>query len=190
MKRITTAMRPTAKREGGYSLIETLIAMAILGSVLMGILSLFFFGRKNVYSGKQMTRAVAVGTRVMEDLTVLTREDMERGFALSTGGTPATLSTVTIAGKSYPNSILRSSSTTTNPPDVDGYLARWAALVAQQNFTNGLVSLVITPVDPRIVGVPTLIGAPIYRVRVIVQWNEEARRRSIVFDTTKLDRRN
>ena len=31
---------------------------------------------------------------------------------------------------------------------------------------------------------------PIYRVRVVVQWNEEARRRSIVFDTTKLDRRN
>jgi prepilin-type N-terminal cleavage/methylation domain-containing protein len=183
-------MRPTPNREAGYSLIETLIAMAILGSVLMGILSLFFFGRKNVYSGKQMTRAVAVGTRVMEDLTVLTREDMERGFALSTAGTPATLSTVTIAGKSYQNSILRASSTTTNPPDVDGYLGRWNALVAQQNFTNGVVSLVITPVDPRIAPtIPTLITAPIYRVRVIVQWNEEARRRSVVFDTTKLDRR-
>lgn len=181
-------MRSTSNRERGYSLIETLIAMAILGSVLMGILSLFFFGRKNVYSGKQMTRAVSVGTRVMEDLTVLTRGDMERAFALSTGGTAAALSTVTIAGKSYPNSILRRSSQTTNPPDVDGYLARWNALVAQQNFSNGLVSLVITPTDPRVVATPTLITAPIYRVRVVVEWNEEARRRSIVLDTTKIDR--
>jgi prepilin-type N-terminal cleavage/methylation domain-containing protein len=184
-------MRPTPKREGGYSLIETLIAMAILGSVLMGILSLFFFGRKNVYSGKQMTRAVAVGTRVMEDLTVLTREDMERGFALSTAGTPATLTTVPLAGKSYTDSILRDTTMTATSIDVDGYLARWNALVAQQNFTSGRVSLVITPVDPRIAPtIPTLITAPIYRVRVVVEWNEEARRRSIVFDTTKLDRRN
>ena len=123
-----------------------------------------------------------------EDLTTLTRGDMERAFALSTGGTAAALSTVTIAGKSYPNSILRQSSTTTNPPDVDGYLARWNALVAQQNFSNGLVSLVITPTDPRVVPTPTLITAPIYRVRVVVEWNEEARRRSVVLDTTKIDR--
>ena len=74
------------------------------------------------------------------------------------------------------------------PPDVDGYLARWNALVAQQNFSNGLVSLVITPTDPRVVATPTLINAPIYRVRVVVEWNEEARRRSIVLDTTKIDR--
>ena len=184
-------MIPT--RQKGYSLVEVLIAMAVLGSVLLGILSLFVFGRKNVYSGKQMTRAVAVGTRVMEDLSVLTRGDVERAFALSTGTTPVALTTVNVAGQSFPGSVLRESTTTTNPPDVDGYLARWNALVAQQNFTGGLVSLVITPLEPRPATTPprpalSTINAPLYRIRVFVQWNEEARRRFVALDTAKLDR--
>src|SRR5687768_7813369 len=180
MERNTTAVTTTRtrNRERGYSLVEVLIAMAVLGSVLLGILSLFVFGRKNVYSGKQMTRAVAVGTRVMEDLSALTRADVERAFALSTGTTPAALSTVTVAGQSFPNSVLRVSTATANPPDVDGYLARWNALVSQQNFTDGLVSLVITPIEPRPATTPprpalSTMNAPIYRIRIFVQWNEE-----------------
>jgi prepilin-type N-terminal cleavage/methylation domain-containing protein len=172
------------RSERGYSLIETLIAMAILGSVLLSVLTLFVWGRKNVYSGKQMTKAVAVGTRVMEDLSTLTRENVQDGLNLST----ATLSTVTIDGKSYTNSVKRDSTDTTN--DTFGYLAKWNSLLTQQNFNNGLVTLVITPVDPLVVGAPSITGSPIYRIRVYVQWKEEARRRSIVLDTTKVDRLN
>ena len=187
------------RSEGGYSLVETLIAMAVLGSVLMGVLSLFVMGRKNVYSGKQMTRAVAVGTRVMEDLSALTREDVQRAFSLATplpaaGVTPTTpvaLTTVTVAGQTFPNSVRRRSTDTGTANDFEGYLARWNALVAQQNFTNGLVTLVITPVEPR-AGFPaaTTMNAPIYRIRVFVEWNEEGRRRNVVLETAKLDRRN
>ena len=179
--------------ERGYNLVEVLIAMGILGSVLLGIFSLFVMGRKNVYSGKQMTRAVAVGTRVMEDLSVLTRGDVQRAFRLATGtGTPPTpvaLSTVTVAGQSFPNSVLRLSTDTVN--DVDGYLGRWNALLNQQNFANGLVSMVITPVEPR-AGFPaaTTVNAPIYRIRVFVEWDEENRERFIALDTSKLDRLN
>jgi prepilin-type N-terminal cleavage/methylation domain-containing protein len=180
------------RREGGFNLVEILIAMGILGSVLLGVFSLFFMGRKNVYSGKQMTRGVAAGTRVMEDLSALTRGDVQRAFRLATGGppptTPVALSTVNVAGKSYPNSVLRLSTDTAN--DVDGYLGRWNALLTQQNFSNGLISLVITPIDPRLGSTVTTVNAPIYRMRVFVQWDEEARRRYVVLDTSKLDRTN
>lgn len=168
----------------GYSLIETLIAMAILATVLLSIMTLFVWGRKNVYSGKQMTRAVSVGTRIMEDLSALTRENVEDAFNLS-GATPAT---VNVAGESYPRSVLRLSTDTTN--DAFGYLGRWNALMAQENFSSGLVTLVITPVDPNNAATPSITASPIYRIRVYVQWNEEARRRSIVLDTTKVDRLN
>ncbi|HEU4523118.1 MAG TPA: prepilin-type N-terminal cleavage/methylation domain-containing protein [Thermoanaerobaculia bacterium] len=189
------ATRSVARQERGYNLVEILIAMGILGSVLLGVFSLFVMGRKNVYSGKQMTRAVAVGTRVMEDLSVLTREDVQRAFCLATPCAPSTpttavaLSTITAGGKSYPNSVARLSTSTTN--DIDGYLARWNALVAAQNFSNGLVTLVVTPVEPR-TGFPaaTTLNAPIYRIRVVVEWNEEGRRRHVVLDTSKLDRTN
>ena len=180
-------MKATSKRarnEAGYSLIETLIAMAILGSVLLSVLMLFVWGRKNVYSGKQMTRAVAVGTRIMEDMSALTRANVQDAFNLS----GATLSSITIGGKTYNNSVLRNSTDTTN--DTLGYLAKWNALMSQEKFTNGLVSLVITPVDPPNAGTPSITGAPIYRIRVYVQWREEARRRFIVLDTNKVDRLN
>lgn len=170
--------------EKGYNLIEVLIAMAILSTVLLSVFSLFVVGRKNVYSGKQMTRAVAIGTRVMEDLSALTRRDIERVFNL----TAATPGTVTVEGASYANSVLRLSTDTTN--DVEGYLAGWNDFMAQQNFARGLISIVITPVDPLAVGTPSLVTSPIYRIRVYVQWNEELRRRTIILDTSKVDRTN
>jgi hypothetical protein len=150
--------------------------------VLLSVLTLFVWGRKNIYSGRQMTRAVSVGTRIMEDLSALTRENVQDGFNLS----GATLGTVNVAGNSHAASVLRLSTDTTN--DTFGYLGRWNALMVQQNFTRGLISVVVTPVDPN--GTATITGAPIYRMRVYVQWNEEARRRSIVLDTTKVDRLN
>jgi prepilin-type N-terminal cleavage/methylation domain-containing protein len=182
MSRARTALR----RQRGYNLVETLIAMALLGTVLLSVMTLFVWGRKNVYSGKQMTRAVAVGTRVMEDLSALTRSNVEDAFNL----TAFTLDDVDIAGETYEDSILRVSTETTNDPM--NYLSRWNALLGQENFANGLVSMVITPVDPEAAsGTPASIsGSPIYRIRVYVQWNEETRRRSIVFDTTKVDRLN
>ena len=172
------------RAERGYSLIETLIAMAILATVLMSVLALFVWGRKNVYSGRQMTRAVSVGTRVMEDLSALTRENVEDGFNLSA----ETPSGFTEGGDTYTRSVRRLSTDTTN--DTFGYLARWHALMAQQNFTRGLITLVITPVDPMAPATATMTGSPIYRIRVYVQWNEEARRRQIILDTTKVDRLN
>jgi len=56
------------RNQSGYSLIEVLIAIAITSVVLLTVVTLFYMGRRNVYSGKQMTYAVSVGTRVLEDL--------------------------------------------------------------------------------------------------------------------------
>ena len=174
------------RRQRGYNLVETLIAMALLGSVLLSVMTLFVWGRKNVYSGKQMTRAVSVGTRVMEDMSALTRSNVEDAFNL----TAFTLDDVEVAGDEYEFSILRNSTETTNDPL--NYLSRWNALMDQENFADGLVSMVITPIDPSVASgtAPSITGSPIYRIRVYVQWNEENRRRSIVFDTTKVDRLN
>jgi prepilin-type N-terminal cleavage/methylation domain-containing protein len=183
---MTSTPNPRLRRQRGYNLVETLIAMALLGSVLLSVMTLFVWGRKNVYSGKQMTRAVSVGTRIMEDMSALTRSNVEDAFNL----TAFTLDDVEVAGDEYEFSILRNSTETTNDPL--NYLSRWNALMDQENFADGLVSMVITPIDPAVASgtAPPIAGSPIYRIRVYVQWNEENRRRSIVFDTTKVDRLN
>lgn len=175
------------RRQGGYNLIEVLIAMAMLGMVLLGIVTLFVMGERNVYSGKQMTRAISVGTRVMEDLSPLTRGNIETSFGL-TGVTPAT---VVAGGQTFTNSVLRTTKDDAGVAgkDVDGYLAAWKNLLTDENFNDGQVTVVVTAVDP-VTSPPTFAGAPVYRIRTFVEWNEGLRARRVILDTAKFDRTN
>ena len=71
------------RRVRGYSLIEVLIAMGLLSTVLLVIVTLFFMARSNVYSGKQTTHAVAVGTRIMEDLSSMSVPTVYSTFSIT-----------------------------------------------------------------------------------------------------------
>lgn len=173
--------------ESGYNLIEVLVAMAMLGTVLIGIVTLFVMGQRNVYSGKQMTRAVAVATRVMEDFAPLTRVDIEDAFGLA-AETPGSVSE---SGGPYANSVLRSSVTDAGDAtkDADGYLTTWNEFLKQEDFTDGKIKLIITAVDP--ITTPTAFDdVPIYRIRLLVEWNEGTRERRVTMDTVKVDRTN
>ena len=77
----------TRRRSAGYNLVEVLIATAIMGVVSLSIFTLFFMGRSNVYSGKQMTQAVAIGTRVMEDISAYNQQNLyATAFAIAAAG--------------------------------------------------------------------------------------------------------
>ncbi len=165
--------------ERGFSLVETLIAMAILGTVLISILTLFVLGRKNVYSGKQMSQAVAVGTRVLEDLSPMTIQSVMTNF----GFTDATaLTTNGVGGVSYPNSAV-----VTTVGATTGYLGRWAQLVPTSVMTNGKVSLVAIPTDPTNAGAKWST-AQYMQIIVVVEWFETGRDRTAVFRTAKVQR--
>ncbi|HVT44863.1 MAG TPA: prepilin-type N-terminal cleavage/methylation domain-containing protein [Thermoanaerobaculia bacterium] len=185
------------RRNGGYSLIEVLIAMAMLGTVLLSIVTLFFFGRRNVYSGKQMTQAVAIGTHVLEDLSALNVGQIYTSFALNAS---STLSSPTLFGVSYPGSLVRtttaiSSATETDPDgagEAKGLLTTWKEEIdATQKLHGGIVTVVITPTLP---GTTPLVGATgrpvatVIKIRVIVSWDEGLRQRHIIFDTTRTRR--
>ncbi|HEX7807698.1 MAG TPA: prepilin-type N-terminal cleavage/methylation domain-containing protein, partial [Thermoanaerobaculia bacterium] len=77
------------KSERGYNLIEVMIAMALLGTVLISIMTLFVMGRKNVYSGKEMTAAVSMNTRVSEDLSGMTVDEVYAAFGIDPTSTAA-----------------------------------------------------------------------------------------------------
>src|SRR5436305_13111068 len=98
------------RTESGYSLVEVLIAMAITSVVLLTVVTLFYMGRRNVYSGKQMTYAVAVGTRVLEDLSTMSADDLLGNFKIddSTGLNKVTLNKVAGVGQiNFDDSIAR-----------------------------------------------------------------------------------
>jgi prepilin-type N-terminal cleavage/methylation domain-containing protein len=183
----------------GYSLIEVLIALAITSVVLLTVVTLFYMGRRNVYSGKQMTYAVSVGTRMLEDLSSLATVDAEKAFNIDD---TTTTGTVTVQGLSaaggssttYTNSVGREcaaiDSTCNN--DTNGYLTNWKALIDESKLTSAKVGVVFTPRSP---ANPTdcpncpWTTARFLKIRAYVSWEEaKDRRRVAFFDTSKINR--
>lgn len=177
--------RASRRGQAGYNLVETLVAVAMTGVVILSIMTLFFLGRRNVYSGKQMTAANAVATRVLEDLSLMSATDILSNFGITDA---TTLSSNTVAGTAYAGSVLRATNGTINSTtDAGGYLARWLTLVPSSTFANGRVSLVITPANPVDSDDP-VSTAQVVRVRGFVQWAEGARTRYVTFESSRLQR--
>ena len=195
------------RASNGYSLVEVLIAIAITGVVLLTIVTLFYMGRRNVYSGKQMTYAVSVGTRVMEDLSTMTTGDMLTAFGIDDATARQTVvvcdakllplgtttcgslgTNQTIYNQSIASSSARDTTNISATTDPGGYLAQWNTLVGESNLANAKVGLIITPRDPADNTAPWTT-ARFTRVRVYVEWDEaKNRRRAAFFDTTKVNR--
>jgi prepilin-type N-terminal cleavage/methylation domain-containing protein len=182
------------RTERGFNLVEVLIAMALLGTVMITIMTLFFMGRNNVYSGKQTSIAVSIATHAMEDLSGRSKVDVLNAFKASGAalGTVDVDTTTTLATDSYTNSIKRVSTTaddidvTKNDPK--GLLKKWSD-EAKSRLNRSFVAVVLTPSTPYPVGATlSTANATIMRVRVIVRWNEGQRRREVILDSAKAAR--
>jgi prepilin-type N-terminal cleavage/methylation domain-containing protein len=195
----TNAMKQ--RTQSGYSLVEVLIALAITSVVLLTVVTLFYMGRRNVYSGKQMTYAVSVGTRMMEDLSSMSFADLESNFNIT--DTTAT-SNFAVQSVTYNASATRDTSPCTagtvpaNPScpnstynctnDTGCYLWQWRSLIDASKLTNAQAGLIFTPRAPTNNNSPWTT-ATFVKVRAYIQWDEgEGRRRIAFFDTTKVNR--
>ena len=189
------------RTKSGYSLVEVLVAMGIFGAVVMSVLTLFYMGSGNVYAGKKMTEAVAVTTKVQEDLSGMTWIQMYNALMISDATSLGTINTDEggLAGSgSYTNSIRRSTDTIsastefgypgTSPAcpaaGTGGLLTRWKSMICPDRFNNALVELAITPTAPRLPA-NKITTANIVKIRLIMSWNEQTKRRRIIFDMVK-----
>ena len=186
MKTINTSNN---QREQGYSLVEILIAIAILGTVLLSIMTLFVFGRRNVYSGRQMTRATSVSTHVMEDLVPMTPAIFFSNFGVT--ATTAVTANTTVADVPYTNAIIRKQSDFATGSAGRRYFDNWMNLLPQNRIQSGDITLVIMPRDLQ-TSTNVLTSRRII-VRVITEWAEDmggatrGRRRQVSLDITKLN---
>jgi prepilin-type N-terminal cleavage/methylation domain-containing protein len=192
-------MRTSKRSESGYNLVEVLLALAVFGVVAITIFTLFVMGRRNVYSGKQNSQAVAVATQVVEDIQPLNKRALYNGafgIADTDAGSAITLPKVygTVA-PTYANAKIRSTDPniiTSPPSDISteqtGLLTRWAGMVTQDKLLNGSVTLILIPSQDAATppNNPEQFGtSQVLQVRVYVRWEETGHKREVVLDTVK-----
>jgi prepilin-type N-terminal cleavage/methylation domain-containing protein len=204
-KRILSWLR----RQEGYNLIEVLIAVALLATVLVAIISLFVLGGRYVKSGKELSKATALGIDAMEEMRNLPFAEVYRvingGCDLSTMtwsthvrsgssipyGVPARTD---YRGRTIPNSgwtwLTENASAAEDYGDV---LVGWYNQTEEQ-FGGGLEGATVVKVDGfnDIAagktwgdGDTNFCQARYIRVRVRVEWQEGPRKRDVVFETLK-----
>jgi Tfp pilus assembly protein PilV len=185
-------------KESGYNLVEVIFATALLGIVSITIFTLFVMGRRNVYSGKQNSQAVAIGTQVMEDLQPLNKQMLYKGaFGVNDTDTGNAITLPRVSGLAAPSFTGRIRSTdativsgqsdisTENTPPA--LLTRWAGLI-NGKLTNPSVTIVMVPDQDQATppnNPPQFGTAAILHIRVFVRWTEAQRSREVVLDTVK-----
>lgn len=193
------------RRADGYSLVEVLVAVAITGVAVLAVMTLFTLGRSNVYSGRQMTHAISVGTRIMEDVSGLALTDIYTSFNIDDATTlgNVTITPTNLPDSTYTGSVVRTTTsiaaagqctggtliTFNNDPSL--FLRRWYCQMQStaNKLPQGTISLVFTPripIDTAVALTPE--NASVVRVRAIIRWTEGLRRRQLVFDTNKYNR--
>jgi len=176
--------RSRRNAQAGFNLIEVLIAMALLSTVLLSVVTLFYMGRSNVYSGKQLTRATSVSVHASEDLNALAAQDFLDAFNITAA---TTTGSNTVAGTQYADSIVRSVKVDaggTNDPQ--GYLTRWQGYLTPDRVYNGNLTLVVLPSD--FTDAADVTTARLIRIVVVTQWSERNRPRTVLMETTKFNR--
>ena len=176
--------RPRRHCDAGFSLIEVLIAMALLSTVLLSVVTLFYLGRSNVYSGKQLTRATSVAVHANEDINALPATDLLDAFKIDKS---VTATNNTVAGVQYANSIVRSVNVDAGGAnDPKGYLKRWQGYLTPDRVFKGDLTIVIMPSDYS--DAADVTTARLLQVRIVTQWSERNRARTVVMDTAKFNR--
>lgn len=182
----------------GFNLVEVLIAVAILGVVAISIFTLFVMGRRNIYSGKQTSQAIAVGTQVLEDLSPLNKQMIYSGaFGLDDDDTGDDFTLPHVSGRaamSFTNSRIRSTNAnilTTAPADIStqntppGLITRWTSVLGTKLGPGSSVTVILTPDQDPTNSPAQFRTAQLLRIRVVVRWSETNRPREAVWDTVK-----
>ena len=152
-------------RADGFSLIEVIIAMALLAMVMLSISGLFIQGSKSIKDGKEMTEGLAQATDVLEDIDALSYRRVYAAFGAADTDTSFTADTRT-----------------------NTFASRWQAQIEEAVWegyaTIDLLPLGLNTVDPTCVSTNFGCGQAI-RVTVTVHWQERGQAQRLSLATMR-----
>ena len=147
--------------EGGFSLIEVVIALGLLASVLISVAGLFVLGNRQVYSGRNHSSALSVARQVLEEMSGWSFRQTYEGFGFDGSSAEYTIRS-----------------------DVAGYATKWHAVLAD-DLQDAYAEIVLRSVDAA-GGTPDMRDAEGIRIVVTVHWTEGKRQRSARLAMVKL----
>lgn len=148
-------MNNRTERQNGFSLLEVILALGLLGSVMIAISSMFIIGGREVKSGREMTEALSIAQDIVEEIKTFSYRQTYQFFgAADTGST-----------------VISDSSSPGEPAD------KWQPGIDQKlNLGRALVR--VTPVGGP--DTPSQFNsADFLQVLVRVEWQEGIRARSL-----------
>jgi len=155
--------------ESGFSLVEVVIAMALLAGVLIAISGLFIIGGAQVKSGRTSSEALAVGKEIQEDMVGWGYGQLWKAFGYDGRSTVYTVDTRAC-----------------------GACAGWQATLANKLGPSAFANIKVESVQDAIGGLNDFadgsgnILARNVRVSVTVNWSEVPDRiRSVTIGTTR-----
>ena len=156
-----TPNRASVRRsETGLSLLEVVIALALLAMVLLGISSVFVKAGKSVKSGRELTEATSIATDILEEFDRMSYSQTYTLFGGTTSGTSLSVDTRT-----------------------NTFALKWQPLITQR-LNKGYGTITVTPLGGA-TSPPNFGSGKSVRVVVTMSWTEGLRARSAAYETTR-----
>ncbi|MFQ5719500.1 MAG: prepilin-type N-terminal cleavage/methylation domain-containing protein [Acidobacteriota bacterium] len=151
-----------SRNQRGFSMIEVLVALGLLGAVLIAITSLFILGGQRVRQGRERTEALSVATHLMETLDNMSYRGLYSNF--TTASDPGAA-----AGPQVIDSRTNAEALTLG----------WQALI-DSKLDNGYAQVTITRI-----GGTTFRTASGLRATTTVYWDDLNKTRNLTLETVR-----
>lgn len=140
-------MRRPASAQGGFSLIEVIVALGLLAGVVLSVAGLFLLGERQVARGRHQSSALAAAQTILEEIGAWNYEATWKRF--DSVGNVTTLTALT---------------TDTNPNSI---ASKWHPFL-RETLANGRAEILIESCDGA-----NLNATPALRILVTVLWDEK-----------------
>ena len=153
------------RNEHGFSLIEVVVALALLAGVLISIAGLFVIGARQVESGRESTEALSVARGIIEQMNKWGFKQTYELFGANGTASAYTFDTRTI----------------TDPPTTG--MGKWQPMLSQK-IPGSYATITVSSIAP---GAPPVLNATrAMRVVVTVRWTERLRQRQVQLATVRM----
>ena len=141
-------------RQTGFSLIEVIVALALLAAVLLTVSGLFIQGSQSVNTGRDLTEATSLATNVLEQMDRWAYTQLYTNFCKAS----------TDAAFSFVTSPTPTCATFNAIPNAGSGTSTWQSNISQR-LPNAKATVAVTPM-----GAATFGAAKGIRVAVTVDW--------------------